>query len=232
MCSSSSLYPHLSSSLLYSESPLPTVPTPSSFPSFPSPNVPCIVFYSTLFPPLQLLPGGQKGLKWMEALTTLFSTSVIDILIALLQKLSDVVLPVWGQRQPLTVSQANVLVLIATFALRIAQTVLSELLSNGDHQYRDTRIIGTLLSLHMVLCSASHSTIISNAAPDVSAPYPLLFLMFVSSRRKRECLHEEPKPWPPSHSSCFTLCLVCVDPVSDSRHFGDVHKARVGDTGG
>ena len=168
----------------------------------------------------------------MEALTTLFSTSVIDILIALLQKLSDVVLPVWGQRQPLTVSQANVLVLIATFGLRIAQALLSELLSNGDHQYRDTRIIGTLLSLHMVLCSASHSTIISNAAPDVSPPYPLLLLMFVSSKKKRECLHEEPKPWPPSHSSRFALCLVCVDPVSDSRHFGDVHKARVGDTGG
>lgn len=168
----------------------------------------------------------------MEALTTLFSTSVIDIIIALLQKLSDVVLPVWGQRQPLTVSQANVLVLIATFALRIAQTLLSELLSNGDHQYRDTRIIGTLLSLHMVLCSAPHSTIISNAAPDVSALYPLLLLMFVSSRRKTECLHKEPKPRPLSHSSCFAICLVCIDPVSDSRHFGDVHKARVGDTGG
>lgn len=132
----------------------------------------------------------------MEALTTLFSTSVIDIIIALLQKLSDVVLPVWGQRQPLTVSQANVLVLIATFALRIAQTLLSELLSNGDHQYRDTRIIGTLLSLHMVLCSAPHSTIISNAAPDVSALYPLLLLCLFQVEGKQSVCTKSQNPGP------------------------------------
>jgi len=80
-------------------------------------------------------------------------------------------LPVWGQRQPLTVSQANVLVLIATFSLRIMRSLLSELLSDGDHQYRDTRTVTTLLCLHMVLCSAPQSTVISNSAPDVSVQY-------------------------------------------------------------
>ena len=156
----------------------------------------------------------------------------MDILITLLQKLSDVVLPVWGQRQPLTVSQANVLVLIATFALRVAQTLLSELLSSGDHQYRDTRIIGTLLSLHMVLCSAPHSTIISNAAPDVSAQYPQLLHIIFSSKKEKRFPPQAAEILTLSHSSCLGFCLVCIDPVSDSRHFGDVHKARVGDTGG
>ena len=194
---------------LTSSSPHPTVPIPSSSSSLLfsslsgiSRNV-LLCSTPSLSPPSPPSPpspsppspqGGQKDLKWKEALTTLFSTCAMDILITLLQKLSDVVLPVWGQRQPLTVSQANVLVLIATFALRVAQTLLSELLSSGDHQYRDTRIIGTLLSLHMVLCSAPHSTIISNAAPDVSAQYPqLLHIVFSSKKKKRFPPHKQPK---------------------------------------
>ena len=135
----------------------------------------------------------------------------MDILIALLQKLSDVVLPVWGQRQPLTVSQANVLVLIATFALRVVQTLLSELLSNGDHQYRDTRIIGTLLFLHMVLCSAPHSTIISNAAPDVSAQYPLLLHVVVSSKQEKRVPPQAAETLALSDFSCLVfLHVLCA----------------------
>ena len=87
------------------------------------------------------------------------------------QKLSDTVLPVWSQRQALTVQQANVLVLLATFALRIMRSLLQELVGGAEgqsnHTYRDSRVVAALLSLHMVLCSAPHSGVISNASPEV-----------------------------------------------------------------
>lgn len=87
------------------------------------------------------------------------------------QKLSDAILPVWSQQQALTVQQANILVLLATFSLRIMRSLLHELVGGAEeqsgHTYRDTRVVAALLSLHMVLCSAPHSGVISNAGPEV-----------------------------------------------------------------
>ena len=93
----------------------------------------------------------------------------MEVLIDLLKKLSDVVLPSWCQRQPLTVTHAGGIVNLATFALQLIKTMLTSLLSDGDYQLRDTRVVSALLAVHTVLCSAPYSSVISSAAPEVRA---------------------------------------------------------------
>ncbi len=51
--------------------------------------------------------------------------------------------------------------------VQVVKVVLVQLLSNGDYQYRDTRVITSLLKVHMVLCSAPQSSVISHATPEV-----------------------------------------------------------------
>ena len=67
-----------------------------------------------------------------------------------------------------------------TFALRVVKTVLLRLLADGDYQYKDTRIVAALLRVHMVLCSAPQSSVVSNATPDVSALFVCAMLIIVS----------------------------------------------------
>ena len=106
-------------------------------------------------------------MKYTQAIITLFSSNAMDTLITFFTKFSEVVLPVWCQRQSLSITHARILVSLVTFALRLTKVLLSALLSDGDYQYRDTRVASVLLDVHKVMCSAPYSTIISNSAPDV-----------------------------------------------------------------
>ena len=58
--------------------------------------------------------GAQKEAKWGLSLLHLFSANALDTLLSLLNKFYDVLLPVWSQRQSLSVSQASTLVSLAT----------------------------------------------------------------------------------------------------------------------
>ena len=109
----------------------------------------------------------QRDPKWTQAIISLFSSNAMEVLIDLLKKLSDVVLPSWCQRQPLTVTHAGSIVNLATFALQLIKAMLTSLLSDGDYQLRDMRVVSALLALHTVLCSAPYSSVISSAAPEV-----------------------------------------------------------------
>ena len=109
----------------------------------------------------------QRDPKWTQAVISLFSSNAMEVLIDLLKKLSEVVLPSWCQKQPLTVTHAGSIVNLATFALQLLKAMLTSLLSNGDYQLRDVRVVSALLGVHTVLCSAPYSSVISSAAPEV-----------------------------------------------------------------
>ena len=119
-------------------------------------------------------PPVQRDPKWTQAIISLFSSNTMEILIELLKKLSEVVLPSWCQRQPLTVAHAGSIVNLATFALQLLKAMLSSLLSDGSYQLRDTRVVSALLGVHTVLCSAPYSSVISSAAPEVKVQYIIL----------------------------------------------------------
>ena len=121
-------------------------------------------------------PQIQSDPKCTQAIISLFSSNAMEVLI---EKLSEVVLPSWCQRQPLTVTHAGSIVNLATFALQLLKVMLTSLLSDGDYQLRDARVVSALLAIHTVLCSAPYSSVISSAAPEVKIQYCIsAFLLF------------------------------------------------------
>lgn len=118
-------------------------------------------------PPL----GGKKDPKLTLSLIHLFSCNCLDTLLAFLGKFCDTLLPVWSQRQSLSVSNASVLVSLATCVLQLLKRLLGSLLSSGgeEFQFRDTRVVEVLLRVHMVLCSAPYFTVAINAAHEASS---------------------------------------------------------------
>ena len=115
-----------------------------------------------------LLTGGQKELKWHENTITLFSTGAMETLQTLLQKISDLLLPLWSQRQIIPVALSNNVSMVATFALRLMRVMLGLLVEGEDSfRYRDMRVVSVLVTVHAVFCSIPYSSIISNTAPEV-----------------------------------------------------------------
>ncbi len=51
--------------------------------------------------------------------------------------------------------------------MQVVKVVLVQLLSDGDYQYQDMRVVTALLRVHMVLCSAPQSSVVSHATPEV-----------------------------------------------------------------
>lgn len=88
-------------------------------------------------------------------------------LLSFLNKFSDILLPVWSQRQSLSISNASIVVSLATFALRLLKRLLGSLLECEDYQFRDVRVATVLLRVHMVLCSAPYSSMAISAAHEV-----------------------------------------------------------------
>ena len=123
---------------------------------------------TTIFCTLHGPSGAQKEAKWGLSLLHLFSANALDTLLSLLNKFYNVLLPVWSQRQSLSVSQASTLVSLATVALQLLRQLLGGLIEGEDFQFRDMRVASTLLKLHTVLYSAPYSAVATNAAPEVS----------------------------------------------------------------
>ena len=110
----------------------------------------------------------RKDPKFTQCILHLFSCNALDTLLTFLNKFSDTVLPVWSQRQSLSISSASILVSLATCVLRLVKQLLGSLLECEDYQFRDTRVAAVLLRVHMVLASAPYSTVAINAAHEVS----------------------------------------------------------------
>jgi len=56
----------------------------------------------------------------------------------------------------------------------VVKVVLTQLLGDGNYQYRDTRIVRSLLRTHMILCSAPLSSVVSQATPEVPLIIPFI----------------------------------------------------------
>lgn len=111
--------------------------------------------------------GARKDPKLTQNILHLFSCNCLDTLISFLSKFADIMLPLWSQRQSLSVSNASTLVSLATVALRLVKELMRQLLDGADYQFRDTRVAEVLLRVHMVLCSAPYFTVAINAAHQV-----------------------------------------------------------------
>jgi len=63
---------------------------------------------------------GQQDLKWSGGVITLFSAGVIDTLITLFDKFSDMFLPSWGQQHSLSVANAGIVCTLVNLAVRVS----------------------------------------------------------------------------------------------------------------
>ena len=86
--------------------------------------------------------------------------------------MSDLVSPLWSQRQGIGINNALALDQLVSFSLRLLRLLLVELFDNGSFQFRDTRVPHALFSLHTVMYSTSHSGIFQLSAHEVQ--YTLL----------------------------------------------------------
>ena len=121
---------------------------------------------------LLLFTGEQKELKWTENTVVLFSTGAMETLQTLLQKMSDLLLPLWSQRQIIPVTLSNNVAVVATFALRLMRAMLGQLVEGEDSfRYRDVRVVTVLVSVHAVFCSIPYSSIISSTASEVRTSF-------------------------------------------------------------
>ncbi|CAH1269442.1 KIAA1429 [Branchiostoma lanceolatum] len=97
---------------------------------------------------------GQKDLKWNLSVIQLFSANAMEIFIIMLQKLGTALLHPWRRGHPHPGTQAAMVIAMVTSALAVVKTMLAELLGSGSVQFRDVRLLKSLLMLHTVLCSA------------------------------------------------------------------------------
>ncbi|XP_066288407.1 protein virilizer homolog isoform X2 [Branchiostoma lanceolatum] len=97
---------------------------------------------------------GQKDLKWNLSVIQLFSANAMEIFIIMLQKLGTALLHPWRRGHPHPGTQAAMVIAMVTSALAVVKTMLAELLGSGSVQFRDVRLLKSLLTLHTVLCSA------------------------------------------------------------------------------
>ncbi|XP_024122947.1 protein virilizer homolog isoform X3 [Oryzias melastigma] len=102
-------------------------------------------------PPVE---GQQKDLKWSLAGVQLFSGEGLDTCVRVLQKLCSVLLQPWrlhGHMGP--TPQRCMILSICISTIRLLRTMLTELLSGGTFQLRDSRVANVLVTLHMIVCS-------------------------------------------------------------------------------
>ena len=127
-------------------------------------------------------------MKWSENTVVLFSTGAMETLQNLLQKISDLLLPLWSQRQIIPVALSNNVSMVATFALRLMRAMLGLLVEGEDSfQYRDMRVVTVLVTVHAVFCSIPYSTIISSTASEVGGFVCAVPFCYGSSRLPMVC---------------------------------------------
>ncbi|KAL0985360.1 hypothetical protein UPYG_G00155920 [Umbra pygmaea] len=100
----------------------------------------------------------QRDLKWSLAGVQLFSAEGLDTCVCVLQKLCSVLLPTWRVHGHMGPTPQRCMILgVCMNTLRLLRTMLTELLHSGAFQFRDTRVASTLVTLHMLVCSATAS---------------------------------------------------------------------------
>ena len=152
-------------------------------------------------------------MKWSENTVVLFSTGAMETFQTLLQKTSDLLLPLWSQKQIIPVALSNNVSVVATFALKLMRAMLGVLVEGeNSFRYRDTRVVAVLVTVHAVFCSIPYSSIISNSAPEAS-------LMYIGTHTYVYCSV-------PFHDRSTCLPIVRPDSGLNPGHFGNVYKTR------
>lgn len=109
----------------------------------------------------------QKDLNQNLVCIELFSANAMDVFITAFQKLGEFLLRPWRQGQPLHVGPPLVMVSMVTPLLALVKTLLTELLNNGKYQFKDTRLMKSLMMLHTVMCTAPMTGQLSSLAHKV-----------------------------------------------------------------
>ncbi|XP_028281928.1 protein virilizer homolog isoform X2 [Parambassis ranga] len=100
------------------------------------------------------IEGQQRDLKWSLAGVQLFSGEGLDTCVRVLQKLCAILLQPWRMHGHMGPTPQRCMILsICISTLKLLRTMLTELLSGGAFQFRDTRVANVLVTLHMTVCS-------------------------------------------------------------------------------
>ena len=106
----------------------------------------------------------QKDLNRNLACIELFSANAMDVFITTFQKLGEYLLRPWRQGQPLNSGPPLVMVSMVTPLLALVKNLLTELLSSGKYQFKDTRLLKALMMIHTVMCTAPMTGQLSSLA--------------------------------------------------------------------
>ena len=106
----------------------------------------------------------QKDLNRNLACIELFSANAMDVFITTFQKLGEYLLRPWRQGQPLNSGPPLVMVSMVTPLLALVKILLTELLSSGKYQFKDTRLLKALMMIHTVMCTAPMTGQLSSLA--------------------------------------------------------------------
>lgn len=109
----------------------------------------------------------QKDLNQNLACIELFSANAMDVFINTFQKLGEFLLRPWRQGQPLHTGPPLVMVSMVTPLLALVKTLLIELLNSGKYQFKDARLMKSLMVLHTVMCTAPMTGQLSSLAHKV-----------------------------------------------------------------
>lgn len=109
----------------------------------------------------------QKDLNQNLACIELFSANAMDVFINTFQKLGEFLLRPWRQGQPLHTGPPLVMVSMVTPLLALVKALLIELLNSGKYQFKDTRLMKSLMVLHTVMCTAPMTGQLSSLAHEV-----------------------------------------------------------------
>jgi len=111
--------------------------------------------------------GHQKNLNVNLSCIQLFSANAMDIFINTLQKLGEFILHPWRKGQSLATGHNLVTISMATPLLGLIKLMLMELLDKGEYQFKDTRLMTSLMLLHTVMCSAPMTGQLNSLAQQV-----------------------------------------------------------------
>ncbi|XP_032239256.2 protein virilizer homolog isoform X2 [Nematostella vectensis] len=120
----------------------------------------------------------QKNLKWNLKCMQLFAANGMDIFITLLQKLGESLLRPWRLGQPFSTGQPFIMICMATPLLVLLKSMLGELLDTGTYQFKDRRLMTSLMVLHTVMCSAPMTGQLSSIAQQIQGSIVDLFMTF------------------------------------------------------
>jgi len=136
----------------------------------------------------------QKDLNQNLACIELFSANAMDVFINTFQKLGEFLLRPWRQGQPLHTGPPLVMVSMVTPLLALVKTLLVELLNSGKYQFKDTRLMKSLMVLHTVMCTAPMTGQLSSLAHKIQGEIVDVFMTFtrpvIQSADHEEAINE------------------------------------------